>query len=185
MPDQQLLQAYADLIRKYHHTLDLVSDKRLATIDEFIGDALAYAEAVTELDPTGTGQIIDLGSGVGMPGIPLAIALPHREVFLVERRKRRAIFLNLVVKHLPLPNATVLEADIRDVTGLAAPIVTAQAVAHIPVIHELVEHVTTSPYILLSWRGEGWEEQLDWAKAQVVLERTNDRGSLVAVQLGG
>lgn len=185
MPDSNKLQAYADLIRKYHHTLDLVSDKRLATLDDFISDALAYADSIEQLDPGGEGPIIDLGSGVGMPGIPIAIALPHREVILVERRKRRAIFLNLVVKHMSLHNASVREADIRDISGIAAPIVTAQAVAHIPVIHELVAHVTTSPYILLSWRGAGWEEQLDWAKAQVVLERTNDRGSLVAVQLGG
>lgn len=185
MPDERKLQAYVDFIRKYHHTLDLVSDKRLATIDEFIADALAYAECITEIDRSETGPIIDLGSGVGMPGIPIAIALPDREVFLVERRRRRAIFLNLVAKHLPLPNATVLEADIRDVTGIRAGVVTAQAVAHIPVIHELVSHVTTAPYVLLSWRGEGWEEQLASAKAQVVLERTNDRGSLVAVQLGG
>lgn len=185
MLDEDKLAAYADLIRKYHHTLDLISDKRLETIDDFIADAVGYAEMIQELTPAGTGPIIDLGSGVGMPGIPLAISLPDREIILVERRKRRAVFLNLATKHLKLANTKVQQADIRSLSGMQAPIVTAQAVAHIPVVHKLVQHVTTDPYILISWRGDGWEDNVDWATAQVVLERPNDRGSLVAVQLGG
>lgn len=185
MPDKQQLTAYADLIRKYHHTLDLVSDKRLETLDDFMADALAYAKMITAVDPDSNGPIIDLGSGVGMPGIPVAIALPHREIILVERRKRRAIFLNLATKQLGLTNARVELADIRDLTGIEAPIVTAQAVAQIPTVHELVKHVTTTPYTLISWRGHGWQEDVDWATAQVVQEQTNDRGSLVAVRLGG
>lgn len=185
MPDEHQLVAYANLIRKYHDTLDLVSDKRLETLDDFIADALAYAEMIQTVDPDASGPIIDLGSGVGMPGIPIAIALPEREIILVERRKRRAVFLNLATKHLGLHNTTVAQADIRSLSGIAAPVVTAQAVAQIPVVHDLVKHVTTAPYTLISWRGHGWEEDVDWAIAQVVQEQTNDRGSLVAVQLGG
>src|SRR5690625_7242053 len=112
MPDEQQLVTYVVLIRKYHDTLDLVSDKRLDTMEDFISDALAYAAMIESIDPDGRGPIIALGSGVGMPGIPIAIALPKREVILVGRRKRRAVFLNLATKHLGLTNTTVEQADI-------------------------------------------------------------------------
>jgi 16S rRNA (guanine527-N7)-methyltransferase len=49
----------------------------------------------------------DLGSGAGLPGVVVAIALPRLRMLLVERRPRRAAILELVVEELGLSNATV------------------------------------------------------------------------------
>jgi 16S rRNA (guanine527-N7)-methyltransferase len=49
----------------------------------------------------------DLGSGAGLPGVVVAIALPRIRMLLVERRPRRAAILELVVEELSLSNATV------------------------------------------------------------------------------
>ena len=49
----------------------------------------------------------DLGSGAGLPGVVVAIALPRIRMLLVERRPRRAAILELVVEELGLSNATV------------------------------------------------------------------------------
>ncbi len=54
-----------------------------------------YAESVflASLVPTTARRIADIGSGAGFPGLPLAIALPQAEVFLIESDQRKAAFL--------------------------------------------------------------------------------------------
>jgi len=70
--------------------------------------------AVSALSP-GDSRAIDLGSGAGLPGVVVAIARPSLHVVLVEPRRARVAFLELVVEDLRLPNATVLAARIEDV----------------------------------------------------------------------
>ena len=67
------------------------------------------AAAVAE----GAGSAADLGSGAGLPGVVVAIALPGLEMHLVERRPRRAGFLEWVVEELDLPNARVVAGPVE------------------------------------------------------------------------
>ena len=100
------LNQYADLIRRYHLTLDLMSGVAIEGLDEKVADSLAYADFMqTKLEPHH--QILDVGSGVGLPGIPLAVRFPDYSITLVERRQRRASFLKIVVSQLELDNVTV------------------------------------------------------------------------------
>lgn len=62
----------------------------------------------SQLIPHGI-RVIDIGSGAGFPGLPLAIARSDLKVTLLEPRKRRAAFLRHVLQTLPLRNAEVLE----------------------------------------------------------------------------
>lgn len=64
--------------------------------------------------PSGTIEVVDIGSGAGLPGIPLAIARPAARFVLLEPKRRRAGFLELAVERLRLRNVTV-------VTGRAEP----------------------------------------------------------------
>src|SRR5690606_26729241 len=56
------------------------------------------------------GRLADLGTGPGLPGIPLAMARPDVEVSLVESKGKKARFLREAVRRLGLANARVLEA---------------------------------------------------------------------------
>ncbi len=60
-------------------------------------DALVGLELVRRFD----GPIVDVGSGGGTPGIPLAVALPDRRVTLIEAERRKAEFLELWTSELP------------------------------------------------------------------------------------
>jgi 16S rRNA (guanine527-N7)-methyltransferase len=74
--------------------------------------------------------VLDVGSGAGLPGIPLAIARPDLSVVLVEPLLRRSSWLDLVVAALQLDPVRVLRARAEDVRGrLSAPVVIARAVA--------------------------------------------------------
>ncbi|WP_440713514.1 16S rRNA (guanine(527)-N(7))-methyltransferase RsmG [Gordonia sp. FQ] len=78
-------------------------------------------------------RVIDIGSGAGFPGIPLAIARPDLEVVLVEPLLRRTTFLDEVVEALGLDNVTVVRGRAEERPTLeavgTADVVTSRAVA--------------------------------------------------------
>lgn len=71
---------------------------------------------------------MDIGSGAGFPGLPLAIVRSDLAMTLLEPRGKRAAFLRHVVRTLDLRNATVLEARIEDVGGQTYGAATTRAV---------------------------------------------------------
>lgn len=79
--------------------------------DRHVGDALMYH---TGFMATVTAAI-DVGSGVGLPGIPLAIARPDVAFTLVDRSERRIDLARRAVRILRLENVAVVHADIADV----------------------------------------------------------------------
>lgn len=85
-----------------------------------------------EAIPTGA-KVADIGSGAGLPGIPLAIARPDVQITLIEPLLKRSVFLGEVKEKLQLDNVTVVrgraeEKAVREVVG-AVDIVTSRAVA--------------------------------------------------------
>jgi len=94
------LDVYKFLVREWAPKLDLVSPRDLSRFeDRHISDSLRALPLVEEC---GAGPIADVGSGAGLPGIPLAIA-SGRYVRLIEPRKRRAAFLEECLRRLELP----------------------------------------------------------------------------------
>jgi 16S rRNA (guanine527-N7)-methyltransferase len=99
MDDQGKLTEYAALVRRYAARLDLVSPGDLDRFEQrHIEDALRLVPLISELPG---GPCVDVGSGAGLPGIPLAVAT-RRHWLLLEPRGRRAAFLEEVVRTLEL-----------------------------------------------------------------------------------
>ncbi len=97
---QGKLDLYAELVRHWASRINLVSKTDLEDFERrHIADVLRAAPVAAQLPP---GPAVDVGSGPGLPGIPLAIADPTRRWRLVEPRERRAAFLELVVRTLEL-----------------------------------------------------------------------------------
>lgn len=94
------LVEYAALVRRWAPRLDLVSPGDLPRFEErHIADSLRAAAVVDSLPP---GTAVDVGSGAGLPGIPLAIAAGPRRWRLLEPRPRKAAFLEECVRVLEL-----------------------------------------------------------------------------------
>ena len=72
-------------------------------------------------------RIADAGSGAGLPGIPLAIAMPHCEFSLIERIGRRAGFLHNTKAALSLSNIIIEESEIEKAAGGRFDLVTFRA----------------------------------------------------------
>lgn len=75
-----------------------------------IGDSLLFAGGFE----TAPSQILDVGSGVGLPGIPLSIVLPDTSFLLLDRSGRRVALMRRVSRVLDLPNVEVIHGDIGD-----------------------------------------------------------------------
>ena len=74
-------------------------------------------------------KVADVGSGAGLPGIPMAIARPDAEFVLIEPMERRSSWMLEVVEDLGLKNVRILRSRAEDVTEQDFDIVTARAVA--------------------------------------------------------
>ncbi len=153
------LNAYKELVKKYHHTLDLVSNVALEHFDDKINDSLFYAELIkAKVKPGAT--ILDVGSGAGLPGLVLAIALPEHPVFLVERRQKRAAFLKIAVSQLGLTNAKAFSADVTEVKEISADVVTAMAVGSFKLLYCLTRHLHAEKIVLMSRKGDSYEGEI-------------------------
>lgn len=93
-------------------------------------DSLRGVEVVAEFE----GPIVDVGSGGGAPGIPLAVALPDREVTLLEAEERKAAFLRRWEGELP--NVRVVWGRAEDQETDRFGVAVAKALAQPPVAVE-------------------------------------------------
>ena len=95
-----------------------------AIIERLILDAAALAQVLPEF-----GSLADLGSGAGLPGLPIAILRPQCGVTLVESRERRHHFQRAAVREIGIPNARPLRGRAEQLEAKPHAAVIAQALA--------------------------------------------------------
>ena len=144
------LLAYLALLARWNKTYNLtaIRDTREMLVKHLLDSLAMHAH----LD--GIESLADLGTGPGLPGIPLAIARPGLQVTLVESNGKKARFLREAVRQLKLGNARVVESRIEafDAPG-AFDAITARALATLPLILELGGHLLKAEGRLLAMKG--------------------------------
>jgi 16S rRNA (guanine527-N7)-methyltransferase len=138
---------------------------------------LLNCAVVTELLPD-RGELVDIGSGAGLPGVVLAMLRPEMRVVLLEPMLRRSAFLEECLARLDLPNATVVRGRAEDLAGdIAADIATARAVAPLDRLAGWAAGLLRPGGQLLAIKGESAEQEL--AAARPVLSRLRVRSAEV------
>ena len=110
---KQILEYETHLI-SWNKTHNLVSKSQASNLKEHIDDSLIISPLLED-------QIIDLGSGGGMPGIPLAICNPKKQFYLVESSAKKSSFLLNTVSKLKLSNVHVINKRIEDIEDNRLP----------------------------------------------------------------
>lgn len=102
----ELLLSYAALLEKWNKAFNLISRRDIGRLySRHILDSLAGVPLLRG------SHVMDLGSGAGLPGIPLAVAKPQMSFYLCDRSHRRCRFLKQVVRTLPLQQVGVWVGD--------------------------------------------------------------------------
>lgn len=105
----QQLVAYVQLLDKWNSAYNLTSVRDPEEmLVKHIMDSLVVAPFVTGK------RIIDVGTGPGLPGIPLAIALPDKQFYLLDSLGKRIRFLNHVKLQLKLQNFKAIQSRVED-----------------------------------------------------------------------
>lgn len=130
---------------------------------------LLNSGVVAEFVPS-AGELVDVGSGAGLPGLVLAILLPQVHVVLVEAMARRTTFLTECVKALGLSNVEVRRGRSEEMVGvLAADVVIARAVARLDRLAVLAAGVAKPGGLVLAIKGASAAQEVD--EARPVLRR--------------
>jgi 16S rRNA (guanine527-N7)-methyltransferase len=160
------LLAYEELLREKAIPLGFVarSDAHRLRARHILDCLRAAAEAM----PTDS-RALDLGSGAGLPGIVLAIAVPALQVGLVESQRRRVGFLELVVERLKLANVEVIPARAEELEPGSADLCTARAFAPPERAWQVAERLLAPDGRLVYFAGRGAE--VDPSRARVLAAR--------------
>lgn len=126
-------------------------------------DSLSVAAHVTILDEM---RLMDVGTGAGFPGLPLAILAPPLQVTLMEATGKKLKFINHVIQTLELPNASTLHsraenAGIQPEHREQYDLVTARAVARLPALLEYLLPLTKVGGYCVALKGETAHQEVN------------------------
>ncbi len=141
--------AYAQLLHRWRRVYNLVGARQLTDIvSQHLVDSLAALPHVRGR------RILDIGSGAGLPGVPLAIALPRASVVLLDANAKRTRFLTQAVHALGLANAEVVRERAENYNAAAGfDTVVARALASLPELVRLASPLLAEGGEILALKG--------------------------------
>jgi 16S rRNA (guanine527-N7)-methyltransferase len=163
---QEKLLAYVALLYKWNRTYSLTA---LREQDKAVSHHLLDSLAILPLVPPGS--LLDVGSGGGTPGIPLAIARPDLQVTLLDSNSKKAAFLQQAVIELGLTNVSVHGGRVEQyhpAIGFAA--ITSRAFAELADFVTLPRHLLAPKGVWLAMKGVMPREEIASLPGDVCLE---------------
>jgi 16S rRNA (guanine527-N7)-methyltransferase len=148
-----------------HVNLTAIRDPAGVAVD-LVADSLA---AVDLIRAAGADEILDLGSGGGFPGLPIAATLSPRRALLVESVAKKARFLEVAVAAMGLAATVGVAAERAERLGVRRdhrerwPIVTVRAVGSLAEIVEIGLPLTAIGGLLIAWKRRPIDDELDAA----------------------
>lgn len=135
----ELLLRYLNLVVKWNRVHNLTAIREpLDMVSLHLLDSLAIVPFLRAR------SILDVGTGAGLPGIPLAIAMPESRVTLLDTSSKRTAFLTQAVSELGLDNASVVNARVEQWQGGPFDIIVSRAFS------ELRDFVEASQHLLVA-----------------------------------
>lgn len=149
------------------HNLTAITDPAEAWI-KHIFDALTLMPLIASVEaPEGEPvRVIDVGSGGGVPGMPLAIVMPEVRFTLVEATGKKAAFLRTAAEELGLGNVSVVQeraervGQDHRVHRATYDVATARALGHLAIVAELTVPLVKVGGLVLAVKGAKAEQEL-------------------------
>ena len=162
---QTKLLAFRDLLLKWNKTYNLTA---LRDPEQAISHHLLDSLAI--LPHVGDGPLLDVGSGGGLPGIPLAIARPDLFVRMVDTVQKKTTFLQQAAIELGLKNVTVTHARVEELQGQYMQI-SSRAFAELKLFIDLTHHLLAPGGRWLAMKGVRPDSEIAALPADIVVEQ--------------
>jgi len=160
IPEQmKQLQGYAETLLHWRQKLNLTGNLTLPLIwERHIADSL---EALQLQHLPQLGPWADLGSGAGLPAIPLAIALPQIEFQAWESVNKKNAFQAFCRAHLGIKNLHPRLGRVEEISPAAGvQVVSARALAALPQLLAWGKGILPASGTMILWKGETWKDEL-------------------------
>ena len=146
---------YLELLLEANKNINLtgITQPKEAVIKHTL-DSLSVSNAIE-----GT-KVIDIGSGVGTPGIPLAIANPDKQFYLVDSVLKKTIFLKEATETLRLNNVEVICERGENIKNLSADTVVSRAFGSLNYLIDASKHMVSKKGLFLAMKGKIKKEEI-------------------------
>lgn len=162
-----LARAYVKLLARDSDTFGLLGPRELPQLwsRHVLSSAL-----LSELLVAGQ-KVVDIGSGAGLPGIPMAIASPYCQFTLVEPMERRSNWLNGAIEELGLKNVVVIRSRAEELHRTDFDVATARAVAALDKLVRLLSPLIrgSEGKTILALKGSKAPEEIESASDRLEL----------------
>jgi len=161
---------YLALLSKWNKSYNLTAiTDPVKMISHHLLDSLAIFDAVKS-----AGTALDVGTGAGLPGLPLAIAMPDSKWILLDSNGKKTRFLQQVVAQCNISNAEVVQSRVEDYHGEKSfDIIVSRAYASLSSFVDSVQHLSRPETILLTMKaGLGTEEAEALDSTKYLIEET-------------
>ncbi len=169
------ISRYVDILAGDGVTWGLIGPRE---IDRLWGRHILNSAAVSGVIPPGA-TLVDVGSGAGLPGIPLAILRPDLQITLLEPLLRRFDFLTHNVEKLGITNVEVVRGRAED-HRRRYEVVTARALAPLPKLVGWCAPLLAGNGVLLALKGE--RAAVELAEAAADLRNHHLDGEVISVR---
>ena len=160
------LETYLELLAKWNPKINLVSK---STLDHAWTRHFVDSAQLLELAPDDAKIWIDMGSGGGFPGLVIAIIgaelRPGLSVTLMESDQRKCAFLRNVLRETGVA-AQVLSKRIEQIDPIGADVISARALAPLPVLLGFAVHHGAPNLTALFPKGESWKSEVEAAERE-------------------
>jgi len=157
---QSKLLGYVALLKKWNGTYNLTAIREESEmVTQHLLDSLSMLLALSDSATAGR-RWADVGSGAGLPGIPLAIVRPDLDMTLIEAVEKKSAFQRQAKIELGLSNITVVNKRVEDVPGGLFDAVVSRAFAELAAFVGLVGHLLTQNGKLYAMKGLASEDEL-------------------------
>jgi 16S rRNA (guanine527-N7)-methyltransferase len=177
---------YLAEMKKWNRAYSLTSLKsdRDIIIKHFLDSAL-YLSAFDRAP----GSLADVGSGAGLPGVPVKILSPRTEVFLIEPSRKKTAFLRNVARRLGLKGVTVIEKRVEDVKDLKVEAAVTRALYTAGDFIRRAGHIVSDGGVFVLSKGPKGGKELEGMDLEYVLRKaslplTGIKRNLIIIKAG-